>query len=140
MPYTNIVIQIQIAQTSQFSTVSRFCLCTDLLERFFQGAFFNLIYILAANKSLLLHRDSTSSPFFPRWLVMNSHVPLQLIRTREFLAAPRVRACERPFARMRSDLRSSVNICALFSAFLGGAMTYVFGQVGRFYKTPVALC
>lgn len=49
---------------------------------------------------------------------MNSHVPLQLIRTRELLAAPRVRACERPFARMRSD---------------------VFGQVGRFYKTLLTI-
>lgn len=44
---------------------------------------------------------------------MNSHVPLQLIRTREFLAASRMRARKWPFARMRSD---------------------VFGQVGRFYK------
>lgn len=70
---------------------------------------------------------------------MNSHVPLQLIRTREFLAASRMRARKWPFARMRSDLvRSFVNVFYFSGVFRGG-MTYVFGQVGRFYKPPVAL-
>lgn len=49
-----------------------------------------------------------------------------------------MRTAVRPYA-FGSGLKFCQYMCFIFGLF-GGAMTYVFGQVGRFYKTPVAMC